>query len=58
MILPPDYMHFFLFGDESYEPTETVVDISKEITNKTGYTREDADDRLYGSVQTEQPAAE
>ena len=53
-----DYMHHFLFGDEAYEPTDTVIGISKEITNKTGYTRDDADDRLYGSVQTPQPAAE
>lgn len=44
------HLHEFLYQDMTYEPTDTVEAISKEITNKTGYTRDDADDRLYGSV--------
>ena len=52
-----DYLHLFLFADDAYTPTDTVVEISKEITNKTGYTRDDADDRLYGSVAADQAAA-
>ncbi len=44
------HLHEFLYQDTSYTPTDTVESISKEITNKTGYTRDDADDRLYGSV--------
>lgn len=44
------HLHEFLYQDTAYEPTDTVVSISKEITNKSGYTRDDADDRLYGSV--------
>ncbi len=44
------HLHEFLYQDTTYTPTDTVEAISKEITNKTGYTRDDADDRLYGSV--------
>ena len=56
------HLHEFLYQDTSYTPTETVQEISKEITNRTGYTRDDADDRLYGSVvqgaEAAEPAAE
>lgn len=51
-----DYLHQFLFGDEAYTPTSTVESISAEIVNRTGYTRDDADDRLYGSVATDTAA--
>lgn len=51
-----DYLHVFLYNDTNYTPTDTVQSISKTITEKSGYTRDDADDRLYGSV-TDQAAA-
>ena len=31
-------LHKELFGEESYEPSETVKTISQKIVNKTGYT--------------------
>lgn len=48
-----DYLHLFMYQDDAYTPTSTVKDISYTITQKSGYTRDDADDRLYGSVSTE-----
>lgn len=51
-----EHLHLFLYGDADYTPTDTVKAISAEIVNRSGYTRDDADDRLYGSVTEEDPA--
>ncbi len=47
------YLHSFLYADEDYEVSDTVEKISAKIISDTGYTFENANDNLYGSVSSE-----
>lgn len=40
-------LHQYLFGEETYEPTDTVKEISKEIEKRSGYHEDDALDYGY-----------
>ena len=46
------YLHEYLYGDTSYTPSDTVLNISKKIVSDTGKTSSDANEQLYGSKST------
>ena len=49
-----DYLHTYLYADESYEPTSTVEKISEKIESDTGMGLEDANELMYGSLSLDE----
>ncbi|MGN0352991.1 MAG: LCP family protein [Roseburia sp.] len=51
-------LHAYLFGDEEYEPSDTVAELSEQIISDTGKTEEDGNTYSADYVPTEEDTEE
>lgn len=51
-------LHAYLFGDEEYEPSDTIVELSEQIISDTGKTEEDGNTYSADYVPTEEDTEE
>ena len=51
-------LHTYLFGDEEYEPSDTIIELSEQIISDTGKTEEDGNTYSADYVPEEEDTKE